>query len=74
MVGILDHGHNGPPQGMPSRHSSERDQRHATVLVPSRKTLTKLTVDGGIFMDADSTNTRARWRIGAVGDRQRIAE
>jgi len=34
----------------------ERDQKRATVAIPTRKTLQSLTLDGGIWMDADTTN------------------
>lgn len=36
----------------------EANGRRATVTVPTRKTLRALRIDGGIFMDADTTNNR----------------
>jgi aminopeptidase N len=36
----------------------EANQRRATVAVPTRKTLQSLVLDGGIWVDADSTNNR----------------
>jgi hypothetical protein len=36
----------------------EANLRRATVSIPTRKTLQTLTLDGGIWLDADSTNNR----------------
>jgi hypothetical protein len=36
----------------------EANQQRTTVTLPTRKTLSALTLDGGIFMDADTTNNR----------------
>jgi hypothetical protein len=36
----------------------QRDSRRATIQLSTRKTLSTLTLDGGIFMDADTTNNR----------------
>jgi hypothetical protein len=36
----------------------EANLRQATVTVPATKTLQSLTLDGGIWMDADTSNNR----------------
>ncbi len=45
----------------------ESDQRRATVAVATRKTLQSLQLDGGIWLDADSTNNRwtapGQWHV-----------
>jgi hypothetical protein len=36
----------------------ESGQRRASLAIPTRKTLQSLTIEGGIWMDADTTNNR----------------
>ena len=43
------------------------DQRRANVLISTRKTLQSLGVNGGIWMDADTTNDR--WAVGIPSQR-----